>query len=187
VPILAYSVLHASPGELGMIKAAQTLRFLIFAIPIGEYADKLPRRRILLAADAARFPLIAAIALLGAALPVPALVFLVGIGTVAYEVAYLSALPELIDGPCELPAANRAVETAHAAASLLGLAAAAALLAVVAPRTAIGIDAATFAVGALLTTVNGGPPPCSPAPAGRPGRGSSPAGTGCAGIRSSGR
>jgi MFS family permease len=51
VPILAYSVLHASPGELGVIKAAQTLPFLIFAIPIGEYADKLPRRRILLAAD----------------------------------------------------------------------------------------------------------------------------------------
>jgi hypothetical protein len=40
------------------------------------------------------------------------------------------------------------------AAFLLGLAAAAALFAVVAPRTAIGIDAAAFAVGALLTTVN---------------------------------
>jgi hypothetical protein len=40
-PILAYSVLHASPGEPGVIKAAQTLPFLIFAIPIGEYAGKL--------------------------------------------------------------------------------------------------------------------------------------------------
>lgn len=148
-----------------------------------------PRRRILLAADAARFPPAAAIALLGAALPVPALaglLFLVGIGTVAYEPAYLSALPEPIDGPGELPAANRAVQTAHAAASLLGLTAAAALFAVVAPRTAIGIDAATFAVGALLTTVNRWPAAVFTRTRGTAGRGS-PAGTDCAGIRSSGR
>ena len=157
LPLLAIETLHASDAAVGMVRAAQTLPFLLLAIPIGLLADRISRRRLLLAADAVRFPLVALIALLGAALGVPglvALVFVVGIATVGYEVGYLSALPELVDDPAELPHANRAVETAHAGASLLGPAAAGALLTAITPTGVIAIDALTFATGAALTAIN---------------------------------
>jgi len=69
LPLLALSVLHATDLEIGVLRAAQTLPFLLFAIPIGLLADRVSRRRLLLAADAVRFPLTAVIALAGASLP----------------------------------------------------------------------------------------------------------------------
>ena len=157
VPLLALETLHAGGAAVGAVRAAQTLPFLLFAIPIGLLADRVSRRRLLLAADAVRFPLVGMIALLGAALTVNALialVFAVGVGTVAYEVAYLSVLPDLVDGPAELPPANRAVETAHAGASLLGPAAGGVLIAALSPAGVVACDAVSFAVGAILTAVN---------------------------------
>jgi len=173
VPLLALRTLHATDTETGVLRAAQTLPFLLLAVPVGLLADRVSRRRLLFAADAVRLPLVALIALAGATLaptdqrsghlrPVAVLiglVFLVGIGTVAYEVAYLSVLPELVDRPEELTAANRAVETAHAGATLLGPAAAGALVAVLGPAGVIGLDALTFGLGATLTAVNRWPAP----------------------------
>jgi MFS family permease len=167
VPLLALQTLHATDAQVGVLRAAQTLPFLLFAVPIGILADRVSRRRLLLAADAARLPLVGLIALSGAGLGVsvlsraglgvPALVglvFLVGIGTVAYEVAYLSVLPELVGGPGELTAANRAVETAHAGATLLGPAAGGALVAALGPAGVVGLDALSFGAGASLTAIN---------------------------------
>jgi MFS family permease len=157
VPLLAIETLHASDAAVGLVRAAQTLPFLLLAIPIGLLADRISRRHLLLAADAVRFPLVALIALLSAAPGVPllvVLVFVVGIATVAYEVAYLSVLPDLVDDPTELPHANRAVETAHATASLLGPAAGGALVTALTPAGVIAIDALSFAAGATLTALN---------------------------------
>ncbi|MFF5297493.1 MFS transporter [Paractinoplanes globisporus] len=123
LPLLAIETLHASDTEVGVLRAAQTLPFLLLAIPIGLLADRVSRRRLLLAADAVRVPLTLTIALTGAAIPVSGLVtlvFAIGTATIAYEVAYLSALPELVAAPADLPAANRAVESAHAGATLVG-------------------------------------------------------------------
>lgn len=68
VPLLAIQTLHASDAAVGVLRAAQTLPFLLLAVPIGLLADRVSRRRLLLAADAVRFPLVAAIALTGAGL-----------------------------------------------------------------------------------------------------------------------
>ena len=157
LPLLALETLHASDTAVGVLRAAQTLPFLLFAIPIGLLADRVSRRRLLLAADAVRFPLTAVIALAGASIPLGglvALVFTIGIATVAYEVAYLSVLPELVSAPPDLPAANRAVESAHAGASLLGPAVGGALVAALSAPLVIALDAVSFAVGAALTAIN---------------------------------
>ena len=137
--------------------AAQTLPFLLLAVPIGLLADRISRRRLLLAADALRFPLVAVIALAGAALGIHlviGLVFVAGVGTVAYEVGYLSVLPALVEGPAELPAANRAVETAHATAGLVGPAAGGALVSALTPAGVVALDAVSFGFGAVLTALN---------------------------------
>ena len=157
LPLLAIQTLHASDAAVGVLRAAQTLPFLLLAIPIGLLADRVSRRRLLLAADAVRFPLAGLIALAGAALPLSGLVtlvFFIGVATVVYEVAYLSVLPELVDGPEALPAANRAVESAHAGAALLGPAAGGALVAALSAPAVIAIDALSFAAGATLTAIN---------------------------------
>lgn len=158
IPLLALQTLNASDATVGLLRAAQTLPFLLLAVPIGLLADRISRRHLLLAADVVRFPLVALIAILGPSLPVPGLtllVFLIGAGTVAYEVAYLSALPDLVATPAELPTANQAVETAHATATLLGPAAAGTLIAATTtPTTAIALNALTFLLSAVLLTLN---------------------------------
>ena len=157
VPLLAIGTLHASDTFVGVLRAAQTLPFLLLAVPIGLLADRVSRRRLLLAADAVRFPLTAVIALAGASLPLGGLVtlvFTIGIATIAYEVAYLSVLPELVATPAHLPAANRAVESAHAGAILLGPAVGGALVAALSAPAVIALDALSFAVGAALTALN---------------------------------
>jgi hypothetical protein len=83
-----------------------------------------------------------------------ALVFAAGVFTVVYEVTYLSVVPQLVDGPAELPAAGRAVETAHAGASLIGPGAGGILVGVLTAPGVIVLDAVSFAVGATLTAIN---------------------------------
>lgn len=90
----------------------------------------------------------------GSPCPAWSLVFVVAVATVVYEVTYLSVLPDLIGDPAELPRANRAVETSHAGAALLGPAAGGALVAALTPAAVILLDALSFAAGALLTAVN---------------------------------
>jgi Transmembrane secretion effector len=157
VPLLALRTLHATDTQVGALRAAQTLPFLLLAVPIGLLADRISRRRLLLAADALRFPLVGVIALAGAALGIHlviGLVFVAGVGAVAYEVGYLSVLPALVEGPAELPAANRAVETAHATAGLVGPAAGGALVSALTPAGVVALDAVSFGFGAVLTALN---------------------------------
>src|SRR4051794_26246762 len=124
LPLLAIETLHASGAGVGAVRAAQTLPFLLLAVPVGLLVDRVSRRRLLLIADAARFPLAAMIAVAAALHVLPlawlvALVLLVAAFTVLYEVTYLSVLPQLVDEPATLPRANRAVEAAHAGAALV--------------------------------------------------------------------
>jgi MFS family permease len=174
IPLLALQTLGASGAVVGAVKAAQTLPFLILAIPVGLLVDRVSRRGLLLAADALRVPLVATVALtaLAGVLTVPGLITLVlltGIGTVVYEVTYLSVLPQLVDGPARLPAANRAVETAHASASLLGPGVGGVLVGALSAAGVVALDAVSFAVGATLTAINRWPsPPAVPAGPGSP-------------------
>ncbi|WP_433725594.1 MFS transporter [Actinoplanes sp. CA-051413] len=160
------------------MRAAQTLPFLLLAVPVGLLVDRVSRRRLLLIADTARFPLAVAIAV-AAALHVltlgwlVALVLLVAVFTVLYEVTYLSVLPQLVDRPDRLPHANRAVEVAHAGAALVGPGVGGALVGALTAAGVVLLDALSFLAGALLTAVNRWPSPV-PAPdrrTSRPGAG----------------
>jgi hypothetical protein len=53
-PIVAVLALGAGAGEIGLLAAVQTLPFLLLAIPLGLVADRVPRRRVMLAAEAVR-------------------------------------------------------------------------------------------------------------------------------------
>jgi MFS family permease len=51
LPLTAVSYLHANAGELGLLNSVRWLPYLLFALVIGAYADRLRRRRLLLVAD----------------------------------------------------------------------------------------------------------------------------------------
>src|SRR2546423_4132114 len=100
-PIVTARALDGGTGETGLIQTAQTLPFLLFAIPAGMLADRLSRRSVMVFAEALRVASL--IAILGLAQlslltwPLLALLGLVGAcGTVAYSVATPSLVPALV-------------------------------------------------------------------------------------------
>src|SRR5258705_4497458 len=53
-PIVAVLALGAGIGATGLLQTAQTLPFLLFAIPAGVLADRTSRRRVMTRAEALR-------------------------------------------------------------------------------------------------------------------------------------
>ena len=54
LPLTATLVLHASSIQMGLLGAAGGLPWLLFGLVAGAWADRLPRRRIMLATDLGR-------------------------------------------------------------------------------------------------------------------------------------
>jgi hypothetical protein len=102
IPLLAAITLHASAFEFSLLGVLGFLPFILFALPAGVWVDRLHRRYILIAGDAARAVLLALIPVLWAigALRMWQLLvlqFVIGVFTVFFDVAYQSYLPALIE------------------------------------------------------------------------------------------
>ena len=133
VPLVAVLALGAGPGEIGLLAAAQTLPFLLLSIPLGVWADRASRLRVMVLAEGLRALTLAAllaVALLGqVSIGVLALLGFIGAaGTVAFSVAAPALVPALV--PTEaLAAANGRLELTRSAAFAAGPALAGALVA----------------------------------------------------------
>ncbi|MEY2954238.1 MAG: hypothetical protein RLZZ401_2325 [Pseudomonadota bacterium] len=153
VPIVAVLALQAGPGEIGLLATVQTLPFLLLSIPLGLWADRYSRRRLMLAAEWLR-----ALSLLGlfgllafgqASLLLLALLGFAGaVGTVAYSVAAPALVPSLV-APGDLARSNGRLELARSVAYAAGPAVAGALVAW-AGASAAFILAALLSVSAAL-------------------------------------
>src|SRR5262249_8607703 len=100
-PIVAVLALGAGEAATGLLQPAQTLPFLLFALPAGVLADRVARRRLMAAAEALRaFSLVTIVTLLVLGwLSWPALAvlgFAGACGTVAYMVAAPALVPALV-------------------------------------------------------------------------------------------
>ncbi len=145
--------LTGSKALTGVLASAAYLPFLLFALPGGALSDRLPRRSVMMAADAVRFGLVALIPLLhGLGL---LSILLLGLLTFAIEsfsaVFYPSRdalLPSLAPHD-RLPHANALVQTSWQLALLLGPAAAALLLARQGLMALFAADAGTFLISLL--------------------------------------
>ncbi|MFC7547936.1 MFS transporter [Plantactinospora sp. GCM10030261] len=110
VPVLAVSVLDATPGQVGLLGVLSTAAFLVLGLPAGVWVDRASHRITMVLADLAR-------AVLFASVPVAwwmglltigqlyAVVLLAGVGTVFFDVAAQSYLPSVV-GRDRLVAAN---------------------------------------------------------------------------------
>jgi predicted MFS family arabinose efflux permease len=131
-PIVAVFAFGAGAGETGLLQTAQTLPFLLLAIPAGLLADRISRRGLMAFAEALRaLSLIAILTLtLAGMLNLPLLAFLGFLGaagTVAYSVAAPSLVPALVRREA-LASANGRLELARSVAFAAGPALAGALV-----------------------------------------------------------
>jgi predicted MFS family arabinose efflux permease len=123
-PIFAVLALGAGAGEAGVLQTAQTLPFLLVAIPAGVLADRLSRSRLMVATEALRTVSILIIVALAALnllnLPLLAFLgFLGACGTVTYSVTTPALIPGLVRAE-DLPRANAKIELARTAAFAAG-------------------------------------------------------------------
>ena len=133
VPIVAVLALGAGPGEIGVLATAQTLPFLLLAIPVGLLADRVSKRRLMWLAEALRalafLGLLAAAMLDALSIPLLAVLgFLGAAGTVGFSVAAPALVPALVPWQL-LAAANGRLELARSVAFAAGPALAGALVA----------------------------------------------------------
>lgn len=148
VPLVAVLMLGSGPGEVGLLAAVQTLPFLLLSIPLGLLADRLPRRMLMVVAEALRaaslFALLAMVLVGGLSIPWLAVLGFVGaVGTVAFSVAAPALIPALVARE-SLGRANGRIELARSSAYAAGPALAGALVAWLG-------GAAVFVLGALLS------------------------------------
>ncbi len=150
LPTLAVLVLHATAPQVGAIAALQTLPFPALGMLVGVIADRYSRRRIMIAADWARFVVLASVpiaAFLGI-LKLPqlyAVALLSGTASAFFGITYQSYLPVLI--PAEkLAGANAKLEFSNSASQMAGSALAGGFVQWIGAAGAIAIDAVSYLV-----------------------------------------
>jgi MFS family permease len=154
LPLVAIVTLDESAFRVALLTTAEFLPFLLFTLPAGVWVDRLPRRPILILANLGR-----AAALLS--VPVAhwlglltiwqlyGVGFAVGVGTVFFDLAYMSYLPRLVRR-AELLEGNAKLEMSRSVAQIGGPGLGGVLVSVLTAPVAIFVDAASYLISALL-------------------------------------
>jgi MFS family permease len=170
IPLL---VLRAtgSVAQMGLLTGAGGVASVVAGVFAGVLADRLDRRRLLICCDLARMALYGVIPLAWSLRPEVWLLYVVlpaceAIGMV-FQVTYVTAVRNLVDGD-HVTEANGLLYATATAAAVLGPLLAGLVSGAFGPTAAIGIDAASFALSAAgsgLIRLRG---QARPAPAARP-------------------
>ncbi|SFQ33524.1 Predicted arabinose efflux permease, MFS family [Amycolatopsis arida] len=124
LPLLAATVLAATPAQMGLLTAAEHAAFLLLGLPAGVWVDRVRRRTLMLAADAVRGTLLLTVPLAwwAGALTLTHLVvvaLLVGACTLFFDVSYQSYLPFLV-GRDRLVEGNTKLQASQSVAQVTG-------------------------------------------------------------------
>jgi MFS family permease len=155
IPLAAAVLLGASPLQMGVLMAAGTMPYVGFALVVGAWIDRLPRRRpLLIAADllAALALLTVPLAWLAGVLTVTQLIsveLVVGFARVTFRPAFGAHLPDVVpDGA--LTQASARLRAAEATAMLVGPGLGGTLVQLLTAPVAVVVDAASFVASAVL-------------------------------------
>ena len=151
-PLIAVTALDATPGEVGLLATLSTVAFLVIGLPAGAWTDRLRRRPVLVAADVARAVVLVSVPVawwLGVLHmgQLYAVVLLCGIGTVFFDVASQSYVPQVV-GRSALLAANTRLVSVDAANDIAGRGVAGYLVALLTAPVAVLVDAVSYLVSA---------------------------------------
>ena len=141
---------------IGNALTLRILAFLLFSQPAGVIADRVSRKKILIAADVIRFALLALFPFITAVWQIYALIFAINAATAFFTPTFESSIPEIVGGEQYVKALSLSrVATdveAVAAPALAGL-----LVAVLGLRWVFWFDAFTYLVSASLVALTAMP------------------------------
>ena len=149
VSVAALLVEHgAGAGTIGTVLAVQAFGLVLFAVPAGVVADRVPRRLVCVAADLARMGAVATIAVIGGGAStgaIAALAFVVGMGEALFEPAFRGLMPRVLPDD-RLQAGNALAALSSQLALFLGPAISGIVIATAGARPALAISAVIFAL-----------------------------------------
>jgi len=154
IPLVAVTILQATPFEVAMLGTIEFLPFILFSLPAGAWVDRLRRRPILIIGDIGRAVLLASIPV-AYALDVLtiwqlyAVGFLAGTLTVFFDVSYQSYLPSLVDRD-QLIEGNSKLEVTRTIAQTAGPALSGGLIGILTAPIAILIDSISYGFSAFF-------------------------------------
>ncbi|MGN9909258.1 MFS transporter [Phytohabitans sp. LJ34] len=165
IPLLAVRGLGATPLDMGVLAAAQTVGVLLVGLPAGVVVDRVRRRPLMIAASLARVLalLTVPVALAAGWLTLGQLVavaLVMGVATVFFDLAQQAYLPALVQ-PDRLVDANARMQASQSAATVSGSSAGGVMVAVAgAGGTLLGSAALLLGSAATLRGMR-----CDPEPA----------------------
>jgi predicted MFS family arabinose efflux permease len=153
LPLTAILSLHASPAQLGYLGASQLLPSLLLAIFAGVLADRIERRKQMIAADVGRALALASIPLLSftghlTMHAIYAIAAVTGALTVVFDVAYGAYVPSLLRRE-HIVAGNSRLQGSASAGEIVGSALGGALVSLFRPAAVLLGDAISFLVSAF--------------------------------------
>ena len=157
IPVaLAFAVIDIGGGAsaLGVVFASYALSRVLFILVGGVWADRLPRRAVMVVCDVVRVALqgFIAIALLTGSMEVWMFVvtqFVAGAATAFFGPASSAVVPETISNT-RLQQANALLNVSESATAVFGPAAAGLIVALASPGWAFAVDAGTYAASACF-------------------------------------
>jgi MFS family permease len=151
---IAFAVLELGTAtDLGLVMAAGGIPFALFALAGGVWADRIGRRRMMLASDILRAlsqAATAALLLSGSAevWMLAVLAFVYGVSAAVFMPALVGLIPQTVGAP-RLQEANALLALTRSVANIAGPVLAGVIVTAAGSGEAIAVDAATFAVSAL--------------------------------------
>ncbi|MGY1603860.1 MFS transporter [Geodermatophilus sp. SYSU D00815] len=154
LPVLAVTLLHATPLEMGVLTALETAAFLLIGLPAGAWVDRWRRKRVMVVNDLVRAAALASLPIAWwldlLSLPQLFVVAAVtGTATVFFDIAYQSYLPTLVT-PDQIVDGNGKLESSRAVAHVAGPGITGVLLRVLGAPLLIAFDALSFLLSALF-------------------------------------
>jgi MFS family permease len=153
VPLATVLLLNATAAQMGLLGTARWMPFLLFTLLVGVWADRVRRRPLLISADFVRAVImggIVAMAVTGI-LTMPVLlvaIFIFGVFTVVFDVAYYSYVPHIVTR-AQLVPANSRLQGTYSVAQLGGPGLGGALVQLFTVSVALVINAIAFLASAL--------------------------------------
>ncbi len=169
LPLVAVVVLHATTFEVGLLSAAGSACFLLVALPAGLVVDRVAKRRLMIACDAARMLILGSVVIAAAFRVLTlwqlfAVALLTGLATVFFDVAYQSYVPSLIERE-QLHDGNGKLGATQAFAQVAGPGLGGALFGLV-RAGAMAADAVSYGISTLSLVLIKAREPAAPGAAG---------------------
>lgn len=148
IPLLAATLLAASPFQMGLLQATQTVAYLLVGLPAGTLVDRMRRRPVLIVCDVLR-ALFLICTVVGFALGwmnfagLMVVSLAIGLASVFFEIAYHSYIPAVV-GMDHLVEGNAKLESTNATARMAGPALGGSLVQLVGAYLAVSFQAFAY-------------------------------------------